>query len=64
MQIGQAAGGLSEGGYCVPQVEQMKAGIGEGYTASSAVFQRLERVCHIYLVVACDTERLRSIRLG
>ena len=27
-QIGQAAGGLSLGAYCVPQVVQMKAGMG------------------------------------
>src|SRR5829696_2277693 len=27
-QIGQAAGGFSDGAYCVPQVVQMKAGMG------------------------------------
>jgi hypothetical protein len=27
-QIGQFAGGLSDGSYCVPQVVQMKAGMG------------------------------------
>src|SRR5437762_14322283 len=32
MQIGHAPGGASEGGYCVPQAVQMKAGMTEGYT--------------------------------
>src|SRR5437879_3307261 len=32
MQIGHAPGGASEGGYCVPQAVQMKAGMTAGYT--------------------------------
>ena len=30
MQTGQIAGGASDGGYCVPQAVQMKAGMGAG----------------------------------
>jgi hypothetical protein len=32
VQIAHAPGGASEGGYCVPQAVQMKAGMGAGYT--------------------------------
>src|SRR5918993_3531408 len=31
LQIGHASGGDAEGGYCVPQAVQMKAGMSEGY---------------------------------
>ena len=30
VQPGHAPGGVSDGGYCVPQAVQMKAGMGEG----------------------------------
>jgi hypothetical protein len=42
VQTGHEAGALSEGGNCVPQVEQMKAGIPSGYTSPRAVGQRHE----------------------
>ena len=35
VQIGHAPGGASEGGYCVPQAVQMKAGMRAGYPRPS-----------------------------
>jgi hypothetical protein len=43
VQIGHDAGGASEGGYCVPQVEQRKAGIARDYTGIAAHRQRMDR---------------------
>src|SRR5262249_19251176 len=52
VQTGQAAGGVAEGEYCVPQVIQMKAAIEAGYTAPWAACQRLQ-ISRIPLRLAC-----------
>src|SRR6516225_8445167 len=43
VQIGHVPGGASEGGYCVPQAVQMKAGIRTGYIGHLVVRQRLQQ---------------------
>src|SRR5262249_27697716 len=42
VQTAHEAGGLSEGEYWVPQVTQMKAGMGAGYTVPSVLCQPLQ----------------------
>jgi hypothetical protein len=43
VQIMHASGGTSEGGYCVPQAVQMKAGMTAGYISHVVVRQWLRR---------------------
>jgi hypothetical protein len=48
-QIGHAAGGLSLGAYCVPQVVQMKAGMAGGLFVACFIVSLRSRLCYYRL---------------